>query len=266
MAQSGWRVAKLPGAGWNTLTRFSLNRGYNLTELMIGLMLGGAVLVGMIQIFSSSRQSYEIQTGQYSVQQSGQFALQFLAREIRQAGYVNEPWLGESLSAVTDTSVDNGSSGDQLALQYYSDRNCFGSKNPPAENGRSPVQLKQLRFGLRESQRQLTWWCAYGPAEQEPQVQINNQTLVDNIDSFQVLYGEDSDRDGNPDQWVNAGDWASPENVAVITLALLVAGEKAAPGQTDTTYQVLDYDTGPLAGSGKRELMQTSVALRNYLP
>ena len=97
-------------------------------------------------------------------------------------------------------------------------------------------------------------------------MQINNQTLVDNIDSFQVLYGEDSDRDGNPDQWVNAGDWASPENVAVITLALLVAAEKDVPGQTDTTYQVLDYDTGPLAGSGKRELMQTSVALRNYLP
>jgi len=248
------------------LTSFKAHRGYNLTELMIGLLLGGAVLVGLVQIFASSRQSYEVQTGQYSMQQSGQFALQFLSREIRQAGYVDSPWESENLAAVMDTSEDNGSAGDKLALQYYSDRNCFGTKNTPTAKDSTPFQLKRLSFGLRENRQQLTWWCAYGPPEQETVVQINNQVLVDGIESFQVLYGEDSDRDGNPDQWVNAGDWGNPDNVAVITLALLVSGETVAASEADQNYSVLDYETGPISSNSKRELMQTSVALRNYLP
>jgi len=249
------------------LTRFKANRGYNLTELMIGVLLGGAVLVGLIQIFASSRQSYEAQTNQYSIQQSGQFALQFLAREIRQAGYVDKPWLGETLSGIAGSSADTGSAGDQLSIQYYSDRNCFGSKNPVVDDfGKAVFQLKKVRFALRENRRQLTWWCAYGPVGEGPQVQVNNQTLVDGIESFQVLYGEDSDSDGYPDQWVNAGNWANAGNVAVITLAMLVATGNAVQGGGSNNYTVLDYAPGPIAGLGKHEIVQTTIALRNYLP
>jgi len=221
----------------------------------------------MMQIFASSRQSYETQTGHYNMQQSGQFALQFLATEIRQAGYVDKPWLGQSLSAIDENSADTGSSGDQLAVQYYSDQNCYGSKNTSTgSNEKAPFYLKEVRFALRESQNQLTWWCAYGTAAGESVVQVNNQTLVDRIDSFQVLYGEDSDSDGNPDKWVTAGNWESPDNVAVITLALLIADESPRQGSAETSYKVLDYDTGPLAGEHERGILQSSVALRNYLP
>ncbi len=233
---------------------------------MIGLLLGSVILLGLMQIFASSSQSYKAQTGQYNLQHSGQFALQYLAREIRQAGYVHKPWAGGKLAAVSETSADTGTAGDLLAIQYYSDRNCFGSRNSPAGDGEVPFYLKEVRFALRISQQQLTWWCAYASTGEVSVVQANNQTLVDHIDSFQVLYGEDSDADGNPDRWVNAGNWESAENVAVVTLALLATDESSLRNDANLNYTLLDYDTGPLTGSKRREVLQTAIALRNYRP
>jgi type IV pilus assembly protein PilW len=240
------------------------NHGYSLTELMIALLLSSFLIMGLLKIFGSSRRSYDTQTGNYNMQQSGQFALQFIAREIRQSGFVYKPWADERLAGVSEDSLDTGSSGDRLALQYQSDRNCYGSKNSPAGDGEVPFYLKQLRFSLRASRQQLAWWCAYAATGAELVVQVNNQTLVDRIDSFQVLYGTDTDADGNPDQWANAGNWVSSEGVAVIALAILVQDEIAAPEQESESYTLLDYDTGLLPGGFRREVLQSTVALRNY--
>jgi len=240
--------------------------GYSLVELMIGLLLGSAVLIGLLQVFATASQAYKAQTGEYDLQQSGQFALHFLAREIRQAGYVDKPWMEDKLPAIDATSTDTGGAGDQLVSQYYSERNCFGTKNSPDESGEAPFYLKQTRFALRTTQRQLTWWCAYGPAGETPIVQANNQTLVEGVDSFQVLYGEDSDADGNPDRWVNAGNWESAGNIAVVTLALLIADKNSLTDVEPPDYTVLDHQTGTLESNERRELLQTTIALRNYRP
>ena len=62
------------------------SRGFTLIELMIALVIGLIISIGVVQIFSSNRASYQLDESLARAQENGRFALEFLTQEIRQAG------------------------------------------------------------------------------------------------------------------------------------------------------------------------------------
>ena len=58
-----------------------------LIEIMIALLIGAFLLGGVLQIFVSSKQTYRMQEGLSRLQENGRFAMDFLARDIRMAGF-----------------------------------------------------------------------------------------------------------------------------------------------------------------------------------
>ncbi len=62
-------------------------KGLTIVELMVGLVLGLFLLAGVIQVFVSSKQAFRTNEGLSRVQESGRFAMEFLLRDIRQAGF-----------------------------------------------------------------------------------------------------------------------------------------------------------------------------------
>ena len=60
--------------------------GFGLIELMVALALGMLVVLGMTQIFSSSREAYLSQRSSARLQEDARYVLIKLAREIRMAG------------------------------------------------------------------------------------------------------------------------------------------------------------------------------------
>ena len=62
-------------------------RGLSLVELMIALVLGLVLSTGVITVFISAKQDYQVQDAISQVQENGRFSLEFLARDIRMAGY-----------------------------------------------------------------------------------------------------------------------------------------------------------------------------------
>ncbi|MFK5947320.1 MAG: PilW family protein [Methylococcales bacterium] len=62
-------------------------QGMTLIEIMVALLLGAFLLAGVMQIFLSSRQSYRIQDNLSRMQENGRFAMEFITRDIRMAGY-----------------------------------------------------------------------------------------------------------------------------------------------------------------------------------
>ncbi len=62
-------------------------QGFSLIEILIALLIGIFVTMGVIQIFISSKQTYRMQEALARIQESGRFALDFLDRDIRMAGY-----------------------------------------------------------------------------------------------------------------------------------------------------------------------------------
>jgi type IV pilus assembly protein PilW len=62
-------------------------RGLSLVELMISITLGLILLTGVMQVFLSSKNVYTSQQALSRVQETGRLAIDFIARDIRMAGY-----------------------------------------------------------------------------------------------------------------------------------------------------------------------------------
>jgi len=62
-------------------------KGFSLVELMISLALGSVVTAGVVQLFVANSETHNLLQGQSRMQESARFALDFIGRDIRQAGY-----------------------------------------------------------------------------------------------------------------------------------------------------------------------------------
>ena len=62
-------------------------RGFSLVEMMIAMVIGLILIAGVIQIFISSKQSYRVQDSMGRLQENARFAMDFLSREVRMAGF-----------------------------------------------------------------------------------------------------------------------------------------------------------------------------------
>ncbi|AQQ68695.1 hypothetical protein Mag101_14455 [Microbulbifer agarilyticus] len=63
-------------------------RGISLVELMISITIGLILMTGVVQLFLSSRATFSTQQALARVQESGRLAMEFLAEDIRMAGYM----------------------------------------------------------------------------------------------------------------------------------------------------------------------------------
>ncbi|MDJ0758573.1 MAG: PilW family protein [Woeseiaceae bacterium] len=62
-------------------------RGLTLIEIMIALLLGLIITAGMIQVFSSTRQSNRVHDAIARMQETGRMALEVVARDVRMADF-----------------------------------------------------------------------------------------------------------------------------------------------------------------------------------
>lgn len=62
--------------------------GLSLIELMIAMTIGLLLVIGMIQIFSASRATYQMQDGVARIQENGRFITQFLQKQLRMGGFM----------------------------------------------------------------------------------------------------------------------------------------------------------------------------------
>lgn len=61
--------------------------GLSIVELMVAITIGLIILAAVIRLFVTSRSTYTLEEGLARVQESGRFAMEFLAQDIRMAGY-----------------------------------------------------------------------------------------------------------------------------------------------------------------------------------
>lgn len=82
-----------------------LQAGLSLIELMIAMVLGLVIMLGVIQVFLSSKQTYTANSALSRVQESGRFAIDFISYDLRNAGYRGE-CLSEANSLVSSPTDD----------------------------------------------------------------------------------------------------------------------------------------------------------------
>jgi len=115
-------------------------QGFSLIELMVSLVIGLLLVVGVLQAFVGSKQTYTMQSGLAKLQENGRFAMSFLARDLRQAGYtgcsrssqisntLRDPGNGNTLPSYLDfnTSI-NGQ--DSASGAVIGGRTVFGNSD-----------------------------------------------------------------------------------------------------------------------------------------
>lgn len=202
-------------------------RGMTIPELMIALTIGALVALGAASLFGIANASYAAQIDAASVDDNGRYALELIARGVRQAGLRDwegiDPALGEDplqaprvmgldarSIAKTSTGIDgplpdaaNGS--DVLAVRYHgagpapdgdgSATNCAGFGVHALEDGWSIFYVAKNTHGeaeLRCKYRGASGWGA--------------DAVVAGVDTFQVLYAVDTDTpvDGVANGYLNA--------------------------------------------------------------
>lgn len=70
-----------------TVNRIHRQGGFSLVEMMIAMTISLVIILAVTQIFVSSRGTYSYTEGMSRVQESGRFAIDFIAKDIRMAGY-----------------------------------------------------------------------------------------------------------------------------------------------------------------------------------
>ncbi len=86
--------------------------GMTLVEIMVAITISLVLLSGVIQIFVNNKQTYRVQEEMSRVQENGRFAMHFLTKEIRMAGFTG----CASASNVTNIAdVDNDNNADEAA-------------------------------------------------------------------------------------------------------------------------------------------------------
>lgn len=61
-------------------------RGMSLVEIMVALALGAVITLGIVQMFTANRATYQANMGQARLQENARFALEFMALPLRSAG------------------------------------------------------------------------------------------------------------------------------------------------------------------------------------
>ena len=82
-------------------------RGLSMVEMMVALVLGLFVVLAVLKTFTSAVRTYEMTEDMARIQENGRFAIEYLKRDIRQAGF----WgCIQHLSAITNHLNDGGGS------------------------------------------------------------------------------------------------------------------------------------------------------------
>lgn len=114
-------------------------RGFSLIELMVAMTIGLVILAAVVQIFVRSHSTYQLDEGLSRVQENARFAMDFLSKDIRMAGYMGCNSALFSTSAVknivkppSETTIF--ASGGIRGYRYICTAGCSGALSEWAPN------------------------------------------------------------------------------------------------------------------------------------
>lgn len=221
-----------------------VNRGFSIVELLIGLALSSLVVLCVTHLLLVSQQHALFQQQQHAMYNDGQFALNFLAKVLRRAGFsLTDTELVPVVFAQHSGTVVNGAwvetlysrdSGpfDELVLAVDGALDCAG-----AETTKGLLRL----YVSREALRCATYEANTGFFRPDDQ-----GLLVPGVKAFQVMYGLDTNMAGEAgfgsvNNYVTASNYnAHLGRVLSVRFALLLEGGGAMPWALEPTPTQLE--------------------------
>ncbi|WP_229418329.1 PilW family protein [Massilia sp. Root351] len=236
-----------------TARRNAAMRGLGLVEMLVALAVGMLVTLAASALVVNASANYVHHTESARLNDSGRYALAMVGQAVRQAAFVNWdaagvppatlPEASANISGLDAASISRTSTGideplanavngsDVLALRFA------GSGSPDADG--SVLNCAGFGTAAAGTEAQRGWSIFYvaaggdGVAELRCKYKSANSwgadAIVRGVDSFQVLYGIDTDTpsDGIPNRYLNASA------VRALDAELVLEGATAAARAQD---------------------------------
>jgi len=226
----------------NSRSMLRAQRGLTLVEIMVAVLITGIMILGVGTLLSSSSRARQVQTAVSSLNETGRFAVDTLARDLRMAGYRQTDWaLGSIPNPITGVDGPGEAGGDSITVQYEAARDC----------NYAPTQA-----GLATNV-----YAINGDA-----LECNGQPIVAGIEQMQVYFGEDIDNDGVANRLLAPGT-AGLDMSRVVTVQIhLLAHTNAANVASVNAVQGYYFDNviqPPINDGQIRREYSLTIALRN---
>lgn len=271
------------------LTKHYRQSGLTLVELMISITLGLLVVLAATALLVSSKTAYTSQDDGTRLQDSGRYALEIIGRALRQGAY--ESWdtgdggapivttskMSANLSGLdakkvsaTSTAIDTpltapDGRSDVLAVRFFGSGSAGAPDNTMIDCAGMGISQPTSQSDADAGRGWSIFYVDTGISG-EPELYCKTypdgggswtaQPIASGVESFQVLYGLDTDADHIPNQFVtataiNALDTAAGvdntntnwKKVVSVKVALLVRGTASSRSDSLTkTYDLFSAD------------------------
>lgn len=171
----------------------------------------------------------------------------------------------ETADIVQVTNADPNGTGELAHITGSGAPGNSNIANPGCSGGGSAQCLSKIYGGNASvfKVQQITYTIGNGAAGQ-PALFRNGQELVDGIEDFQVLYGEDTDSSGYVNRYVSFGDVSDMANVISIRYALVVRSYSDNITTSPQSYTVLGTNTDA-TDNRLRQVFTATTSIRNRL-
>ncbi|WP_229440527.1 PilW family protein [Massilia sp. BSC265] len=216
-----------------------------MPELLIAMSVGLGVLLAAASLFIWANRAFAAQAETAAMDDAGRYALEAIARAVRQSAAAD--WegsggpdpdaparlsgfdagrVGQAGSGIDNALPDAVNGSDVLAVRFP------GTGAPPNGDGTS---LDCAGFSVHRNEEgwSIFYVARNGQGHAELRCKYRGHSnwsadaVVGVVDSFQVLYGLDSDADGTPERYLNASALAG------LDAGLVLAGSTAAERDAD---------------------------------
>jgi len=203
--------------------------GWSLTEFMVAIAVASLIAMIASTMIMAMKSAYVSHVETAQLEENGRFALELISRNIRQAAY--EHWGRDQAAIINRAEISPAITGlDAKSLK----ENDPGIESPVAKavNGSDVLAVRFIGdetaaedgsmfncagFGVAEAvdlEIDRGWSIFYVANDKsgEPELRCkyrgknswNSEAIARGVESFQVLYGIDTDADGVPNRFLNA--------------------------------------------------------------
>ncbi len=266
-------------------------QGLTLIEIMVALLIGAFLLAGVIKIFIVNKQTYRVQENLSRMQENGRFAMDYLSRYIRLAGYIaNDPRVNNDdqfnsdqtaiiehtfISPKTLIKGDNNTglnNSDNITVRFKADpddynplTDCLGDK--VAKNA-----IATNQFFLELVNNQPTLYCdpQHSAGKDALEKDESKQPVIDGVENMQIRYCEKLSSVDNL-RCVTANNITNWNDIRSVKISLLM---RSADNGLTSQPQSYQWDAN---GDGKdddppptptdkylRRVFTTTISLRNH--
>ena len=120
--------------------------GFTLVELMVSVVLGMILINGVIQVFLSNKQTYQVTEGLSRMQENARFALDILVRDMRMIGYMGCSNLNMPMVNVVDLNKDGNP--DEAFNNISTSLEGFDHKSGSSASGWEPNLSSDWHAGV----------------------------------------------------------------------------------------------------------------------